>query len=225
MDNIKYYFYIVARDYGFAPNPFYGFCTLACCKSQIRKQAKKGDWIIGLGSKGLRCRGDIIFAMEVTEDPLTFNEYYGDKRFSLKKPITKGSLKTMHGDNVYYKNSKEKWIQDDCHHNHENKEIRYKNIEMDTKVDRVLISEHFFYFGNNYLSGTSQIFKNIKTKTKKLGRGIQWKELRKEGKELINFFKKYKKKYRKNFIYGEPIDWSHNFYKKQFKGVIIHLWI
>lgn len=23
--------YIVARDYGFAPNPFHGFCTLANC--------------------------------------------------------------------------------------------------------------------------------------------------------------------------------------------------
>lgn len=214
MDNTKYYFYIVARDYGFAPNPFYGFCTLACCKSQIRKSAKKGDWIIGLGSKGLECRGDIIFAMEVTEDPLTFNEYYKDKRFSLKKPIIKGSLKTMHGDNVYHKNSKGRWIQDDCHHNHPDKEIRYKNIEMDTKVDRVLVSEHFFYFGNMYLSGSNQLFKTIKTKTKKLNQGIQWKKLKKEGKELVSYLKKT---YKKNFIYGEPINWNRSFYRNQFE--------
>ena len=215
MDNIKYYFYIVARDYGFAPNPFYGFCTLACCKSQIRKQAKKGDWIIGLGSKALNRRGSIIFAMEITEDPLTFNEYYKDKRFSLKKPITKGSLKTMHGDNVYYKNSKGEWIQSDCHHNHEDQEIRCKNIKMDTKVDKVLVSKHFFYFGSNNPSTESrQVFQNIKNKTKGLGPGSQYRGLEKEGQTLIKFLKK---NYKKNFIYGEPINWNHSFYKNQFK--------
>lgn len=42
--------YIVARDYGFAPNPFPPYCTLATCKPGIRNSAQKGDWIIGLGS-------------------------------------------------------------------------------------------------------------------------------------------------------------------------------
>ena len=28
----KLYSYIVATDSGFSPNPFHGFCTLACCK-------------------------------------------------------------------------------------------------------------------------------------------------------------------------------------------------
>ena len=34
---MKLYSYIVARDFGFAPNPFYGFCTLATCKPKIAK--------------------------------------------------------------------------------------------------------------------------------------------------------------------------------------------
>ena len=214
MNNIRYYFYIIARDYGFAPNPFYGFCTLACCKSQIRKHAQKGDWIIGLGSKALQCRGKIIFAMKVTET-LTFNEYYKDKRFSLKKPNIKGSLKTMHGDNVYYKNSKGQWIQDDCHHNHENKKIRCQNIEMDTKINRVLISDHFFYFGNTPLYESSELFNNIEEKTKKLRSGIQYNGLEKQGKGLVKLLKKYEKKSGKNFIYGEPINWNCKFYKNQ----------
>ena len=211
MKNIIYYFYLIARDYGFAPNPFYGFCTLACCKSQIRKKAKKGDWVIGLGSKALKCRGEVIFAMKVTEI-LTFNEYYTDKRFFLKKPSVKGSLKTMHGDNVYHKNSKGQWIQDDCHHNHENKEIRCQNIKMDTKEDRVLISKHFFYFGNKPLSESNRLFDNIKRKTNTLGPGIKYNGLEEEGKELVKFLTKKKKK---NFIYGEPISWNNFFYKKQ----------
>ena len=29
--------YVVATDSGFAPNPFFGLCTLACCKPAIRR--------------------------------------------------------------------------------------------------------------------------------------------------------------------------------------------
>ena len=43
--------YVVARDYGFAPNPFFGVCTLATCKPKIRSAAKLGDWVMGTGSK------------------------------------------------------------------------------------------------------------------------------------------------------------------------------
>ena len=212
MEKRKYYFYIMSRDYGFAPNPFYGYCTLACCKSKIRKQAKIGDWIIGLGSNSLKCRGNIIYAMKVTET-LTFDEYYKDKRFSLKKPNIKGSLKTMHGDNVYHRNSKQKWLLDDCHHNHLDKVTRHSNIKMDTIVNKVLISNHFFYFGRNPLSNSNTVVKRIKEGTKKLGQSFTYK-LEKEGVELV---KMLIKKYRKNSIYGEPNDWSNSFYKKQFK--------
>ena len=210
MNNIRYYFYIIARDYGFAPNPFYGFCTLACCKSQIRKQAQKGDWVIGLGSKALKCRRHIIFAMKVTET-LTFNEYYKDKRFLLKKPFVEGSLKTMHGDNVYYKNPKGKWIQDDCHHNHTDPKIRCKNIDMDTKEDRVLISDYFFYFGINALTGSNKLFSDIKEKMKRV-RSFRYKDMDKEGSDLVKFLHKHKKK---SGIYGEPINWNYKFYRSQ----------
>src|SRR5262245_31415483 len=45
--HVRLYSYVVARDYGFAPNPFYGFCTLATCKPDIRRTADIGDWIVG----------------------------------------------------------------------------------------------------------------------------------------------------------------------------------
>jgi hypothetical protein len=47
------YSYVVRSDSGFAPNPFGEYCTLACCKPQIRKRARVGDWIVGCGSKAL----------------------------------------------------------------------------------------------------------------------------------------------------------------------------
>lgn len=43
------YSYVITRDYGFAPNPFWGICSLATCKPQIRQRALKGDWIAGFG--------------------------------------------------------------------------------------------------------------------------------------------------------------------------------
>ncbi|WP_225761747.1 hypothetical protein [Acinetobacter sp. Marseille-P8610] len=34
---MKIFSYVVSRDFGFAPNPFFNFCTLATCKPKIRK--------------------------------------------------------------------------------------------------------------------------------------------------------------------------------------------
>ncbi|SSY70238.1 hypothetical protein [Alysiella crassa] len=35
--------YVVKYDYGFAPNPYHGFLTLATCKPVIRSNAEIGD--------------------------------------------------------------------------------------------------------------------------------------------------------------------------------------
>jgi hypothetical protein len=64
---LRLYSYKVARDFGFAPNPFYGLCTLATCKPNIRKAAQVGDWVVGTGSKPNRLEGRLVFAMEVSE--------------------------------------------------------------------------------------------------------------------------------------------------------------
>ncbi len=44
---MRIYAYILKVDSGFAPNPFHGWCTLACCKPAIRRKARPGDWIVG----------------------------------------------------------------------------------------------------------------------------------------------------------------------------------
>ena len=51
--------YTVAYDVGFAPNPFYGFCTLATCKADIRNAADVGDWVVGVGSVSKVKRGSL----------------------------------------------------------------------------------------------------------------------------------------------------------------------
>ncbi|MDP1665354.1 MAG: hypothetical protein Q8L79_09525 [Methylobacter sp.] len=58
--------YKVAHDGGSAPNPFHGLCTLAICKPAIRRVAKKGDVIVGLGC-GKEDESRIIYCMVVDE--------------------------------------------------------------------------------------------------------------------------------------------------------------
>lgn len=71
---MKYFSYVISRDYGFAPNPFFGFCTLATCKPKIRENAQIGDWIFGTGSVALGCKDKLIYAMQVT-NKITYDTY------------------------------------------------------------------------------------------------------------------------------------------------------
>jgi len=145
---MRLFSYVVARDYGFAPNPFHGWCTLATCKPKIRAHAAVGDWILGTGSKSAYdLAGHIIFAMRVDET-CDFTSYWNDPRFARKRPVLNGSLKQMYGDNIYRK-VRGKWRQADSHHSLEDGCPNPRNINRDTSADRVLLSCHFVYFGEN----------------------------------------------------------------------------
>ena len=144
---MKLYSYVVARDFGFAPNPFYGFCTLATCKPKIRKTASVSDWVIGTGSKTNQRNGYLVYAMRVTET-MSFNDYWQDPRFRNKRPDMYASRKKAFGDNIYYKDPvSDEWCQIDSHHSHCDGTPNYKNVCNDTQVDRVLISNDFIYWG------------------------------------------------------------------------------
>lgn len=144
---VRLHSYIVARDYGFAPNPFFGYCTLATCKPKIRKTADFGDWIVGTGSKSENLAGHLVYAMRVAES-LSLNAYWNDPRFMDKRPDLYSSEKRAYGDNIYYsdENSGE-WCQMDSHHSCADGTPNIRNIRRDTSADRVLISDEFVYFG------------------------------------------------------------------------------
>ncbi len=145
---MRLFSYIVARDFGFAPNPFYGWCTLATCKPEIRRAAQVGDWVLGTGAKTkYGFAGRLIFAMQVSE-ALDFQSYWMDPRFICKRTIPNGSLKQVYGDNIYSR-TRGRWRQADSHHSLEGGRPNHRNIARDTKVDRVLIARRFVYFGNN----------------------------------------------------------------------------
>jgi hypothetical protein len=143
----RVYVYVVDRDFGFAPNPFHGFCTLATCKPGIRKKAKVDDWVIGVGGSRLGATGRCVYAMRISAI-LTFNEYWSNAAYLDKKPVRNGSSKMMVGDNIYnYDSESRTWKQADSHHSCADGSVNRHNLDVDTQTDKVLISRYFYYFG------------------------------------------------------------------------------
>lgn len=143
--------YVVRYDSGFAPNPFYGICTLATCKPDIRKHAEIGDWVVGTGSADKRIQrgGCLVYAMRITET-LTRMEYWNDPRFLRKRPNLRGTMKHASGDNIYrWTDDTGGWAQLDSYHSNPDGSPNAAHISRDTGVDRVLISTDYVYFGGH----------------------------------------------------------------------------
>ena len=144
---MRVYSYILVHDYGFAPNPFWGSCTLATCKPKIRKTAQKGDWIVGLSGKADGNR--IIYAMQVDE-VLSIADYFNDERYDKKKPdYSEGSAAIYKcGDNIYKRLSNGDYEQLKSQHTIDpNKAECHK--QRDLSGINVLISKKFSYFGRS----------------------------------------------------------------------------
>src|SRR5690242_10351712 len=140
------YIYVVDRDFGFAPNPFHGVCSLATCKPGIRNSAVEGDWIFGVGGRRLKATGKCVFAMKVTQK-ITYNEYWNSPEFKDKKPVRNGSKKMLLGDNIYhYNNENNTWFQAFSHHSLADGRMNEYNKKRDTKSINVLLSSCFYYF-------------------------------------------------------------------------------
>lgn len=201
---MNYYSYKIEHDFGLAPNPFGGSCTLAVCRPTIRanKNLKIGDWIIGTGSVKLKNLHHLIYIMQVDEK-LTFNEYWEDLRFQYKKPQINGSLVQMYGDNFYHKNLETKeWIQEDSAHSLIDGLPNKGHIDKDIDGKYVLISKTYYYLGDNSI--------NIPVKFRDIcsnGRNMKGPSIDKKNAE--KFIKWVKEKYSIG-IYGDPISWKNH---------------
>ena len=137
--------YVVRYDFGFAPNPFHGFCTLATCKPQIRRTASIGDWVVGTGSAENKLTGHLVYAMQVSEAK-SYDDYWDDLRFVSKRPNLRGSLIQAFGDNIYHKGTAG-WVQANSRHSNVDGSPNHDHIKKDTSAPRVLIGTEFFYWG------------------------------------------------------------------------------
>src|SRR6056297_3345333 len=95
---MKYCFYRMSVDSGFAPNPYYGYCTLAACTpNHMRANLEPGDVIVGVESDGLIRRRRQLLGPDTSEarcliyylpivEVLDLDSYFRDPRFARKKP-------------------------------------------------------------------------------------------------------------------------------------------
>ena len=137
--------YIVAWDAGLAPNPYWDYCTLAVCKPKIRKSAKEGDWIVGISPRETGYH--LVYAMKVMET-LSFDEYFQDGKFELKKPNMKSSNpKILMGDNFYEPGEEGSFIQLPSSHTHYDGSENTQHKQRDLSGEKVLAAMKYYYFG------------------------------------------------------------------------------
>lgn len=142
--------YVIEHDLGFAPNPFHDICTLACCKPLIRKRAKEGDYILGMGAAKPGLGGHLCYWMRV-EEIVSFDKYWSDIRFRPKRPNMLGTTYLRYGDNIYHRVEEEGGFkQEFSFHSRPDGTTSIANLERDTgTTDRVLISKTFAYWGRS----------------------------------------------------------------------------
>ena len=206
----RVYMYVVDRDFGFAPNPFHGVCTLATCKPPIRKGARVGDWVIGMGGSRLHATGRCIYAMEVTQT-VTFNVYWASREFRNKRPVRNGSRVMMVGDNIYHRPAGETaWRQLDSHHSLADGSPNPLNVERDTKADRVLISRNFYYFGSKAPDVPTGMLKRIGFKNARSHRVFDAESCR----ELMKWIISHREV--ANVVHADPFDFETS--EKRYTG-------
>lgn len=149
---MKLYTYIIRHDSGLAPNPFWDVLTLNVCKPKIRAKAEEGDWIIGTGSKNVKRKdgrvvdfsGKLVFAMRVSKK-ITMQEYddFCKKGLTKKIPyLNRRDWRIIIGDSIYdYSDGKPPKLRKIIH--------KEKDKLRDLSGKNTLISECFFYFGEN----------------------------------------------------------------------------
>ncbi len=205
MENFSYK---IEHDYGLAPNPFGGYCTLAVCKSSIRKNTNLeiGSWVFGTGSKKLTREGQLIFAMQV-EEKLTFNQYWQDPRFQYKKPQINGSLVQMYGDNIYHQDKRGNWIQENSAHSLNHGQVNKDHLKRDIGGKYVLISTNFYYFGDNAIKIPKKYTNEICCQ----GRDMKSPSISKE--VVSDFILWLNSNYKKSILHGNPINWARHLKK------------
>ncbi|WP_339880612.1 hypothetical protein [uncultured Algoriphagus sp.] len=157
---MRLFSYCIPIDDGAAPNPYFEICTLAICKPVIRRVANVGDWVVGVGSKnvqGIDYSGKLVYAMKVT-DKMTIKEYdeFCRKELVGKIPnVYSSNYVEKVGDCIYdYGSNNDGKLRPSVHN--------LGNRETDLGGINVLLSTHFYYFGNNAIAIPAHLTEIIK---------------------------------------------------------------
>lgn len=227
-DDPRLFSYRMTFDTGFAPNPFHGFLTLACCMAGIRSTKKVGDWVAGFTSKELNrkfkkdCEGlaaaderleddlRLIYLMRIS-DIISFTDYW--KQYECKKcKKSSDDPKYRAGDNIYKPKSNINHsvnptdFERQPNHNHNNWELQKQDIDGKS----VLISKDFYYFGSSAIPIPPDKEKGPKIPPSQANYGFKTDP--KKAQKFIDYVKDYvnSKFKRHNYptgIYGWPHKW------------------
>jgi hypothetical protein len=187
--------YRVTHDTGFAPNPYWGICTLVTCKPRIRTAASVGDWVAGIGSRVAKCRSvrnRLIFAMRVSEK-MTLREYdaFTSRNLRGKIPdLQSRNPKKRIGDAIFDFSMRSPKLRPSRHSGNR------KALKKDLDGRYALLSDHFFYFGENAISVPHSLRNTIP------GRGHRSRSNRPYVKPFIRWMKRFR--YQPNILYGDP---------------------
>lgn len=201
---MRLYSYVVEHDKGFAPNPFFGICTLATCKPRIRQVATIGDYIIGTGAAKRRRQGYLTYFMRV-ERIITFDDYWADPQFARKKPRFNAGLKFAYGDNIYHRVNGD-WVQEDSFHSYPGGEPHPENLRQDTSSEKVLLSTDFAYWGGSGPQIPSR-FRDYDGVDVVVGRqGHKSRKLDSMAEEFVDWLRSLGV----HGYLGDPLEWSYD---------------
>lgn len=131
--------YTVTTDSGLAPNPFWGWCSMAVCTPNHQNvDLETGSWLVGFLSS--RRNNRLLYAMRVSET-IDRDAYFRDQRFARKRPLMAGSWEQRCGDNIYWEDEVRWRRLENPHHDP-------SMLEQDTKNRSVFLAEQFYYFGD-----------------------------------------------------------------------------
>jgi len=140
--------YIIPNDFGAAPNPFWGLMTLVIFKPVIRRTAKIGDWIVGIGNRNKtifsgKYGGKLVYAMQVSEI-MSMKDYdvYCAANLPNKIPDRSSTDKQLWmGDSIYDFSKQKPKVRSSVH--------TIQDREHDLGGINALLSNKYFYFGQN----------------------------------------------------------------------------
>lgn len=163
-DNARLYSYRMTHDHGFAPNPYFGFLTLATCKPGIRRNKnirEDSTWVAGFASKRLLREAsrkefccppipqDGLIYLMMVEDIVSLGEYFDDHQFGVKKPQP-SVYPNECGDNIYQKLSSDPDIYRGVgisYHSDNQGNYSKDTIDHDSGGVNTLVSKTFYYLG------------------------------------------------------------------------------
>lgn len=92
--------------------------------------------------------GRAIYIARV-EGKYTFQQYWDDPQFLMKRPFYGGSMSRAFGDNIYHNAADGTWLQEWSHHTYPDGGMNLLNLDRDTSSNNVLWSRDFVYFGRS----------------------------------------------------------------------------